>query len=61
MASVTEYLLQLQKLTQTNLDILQTLTDAFYTKQNHLNTNIDDSEGSSKYSRADMTFKVVLS
>lgn len=44
MASVTEYLLQLQKLTQTNLDILQTLTDAFYTKQNHLNTNIDDAK-----------------
>lgn len=42
MASVTEHLLLLQKLTQTNLEILQTINESFYTKQNHLYANIND-------------------
>lgn len=43
MASVSEYLDRLQKLTQTNLDILQTINDSFFTKNNHLSVNINGS------------------
>lgn len=44
MSSVTEHLLLLQKLTQTNLDILKTINDAFYTKQDHIYANIDETK-----------------
>lgn len=44
MASVTECLNSLQLLTQQNLDILKTLNDSFFTKQNHLVVNINDSK-----------------
>ena len=40
MASVTDHLIKLQELTQTNLGILQALNDALYTKQNHLAVNV---------------------
>ena len=42
MASVVDYLSQIQKLTNTNLQILKTLNDSFYTKKNHIFTEIDD-------------------
>lgn len=42
MASVVDYLTQIQTLTNTNLQILKTLNDSFYTKQNHLFTEIDN-------------------
>lgn len=42
MASVTEYLERLQKLTQTNCEILQAINDSFFTKNNYLTANIDD-------------------
>ena len=42
MASVVDYLSQIQKLTNTNLQILKTLNDSFYTKKNHLFTEIDN-------------------
>jgi hypothetical protein len=41
MASVTEYLEKLQKLTQKNLDILQAINDAFYSNKSHLLVNVD--------------------
>lgn len=44
MASVSEHLLLLQKLTQTNLEILQSLNDSFYTKQDHLYADINDTK-----------------
>lgn len=44
MASVSEHLLLLQKLTQTNLEILQNLKDSFYTKQDHLYADINDTK-----------------
>lgn len=42
MASVVDYLSQIQKLTNTNLQILKTLNDSFYTKKNHIFTEIDN-------------------
>ena len=44
MASVSEHLLLLQNLTQTNLEILKTISDSFLTKQDHLYTNINDTK-----------------
>ena len=44
MASVSEHLLLLQKLTQTNLEILQSLNNSFYTKQDHLYADINDTK-----------------
>lgn len=44
MASVSEHLLLLQKLTQTNLEILQSLNDSFHTKQDHLYADINDTK-----------------
>ena len=44
MASVTEYLERLQKLTQTNLDLLKALNDSFYTKNSHLVINVDSNK-----------------
>ena len=42
MASVTEYLERLQKLTQTNCEILQAINDSFFTKQDYLTANVDN-------------------
>lgn len=42
MASITDHVIKLQELTQTNLDILQTINDAFFAKQNHLSVKIGD-------------------
>lgn len=40
MASITEHVIKLQELTQTNLEILQAINDSFFTKQDHLSVNI---------------------
>lgn len=40
--SVTDHLIKLQELTQTNLDLLNTLNDALFTKQEHLSVKIGD-------------------
>lgn len=42
MASINEYVIQLQELTQQNLDILKAINDSFFTKQNHLSVNVGD-------------------
>jgi hypothetical protein len=42
MANVVDYLTSIQKLTDTNLQILKTLNDSFYTKQNHLYAEVND-------------------
>lgn len=42
MSSVTEYLSQLQTLTKKNLEILQAINEAFFTKQNHLQVAVGD-------------------
>ena len=42
MATVADYLVQIQKLTQKNLDILKTINDSFYTKQSRLSVQIGD-------------------
>lgn len=44
MASVSEHLLLLQKLTQTNLEILQTINDSFLSKQDHLYVSVNDTK-----------------
>lgn len=44
MANVTEYLIKLQELTQTNLDILQAINDSFFTDKNHLAVNISGTQ-----------------
>jgi hypothetical protein len=41
MANVVDYLTRIQDLTNTNLQILKTLNDSFYTKQNHLFADIN--------------------
>jgi hypothetical protein len=42
MANIINYLEQIQKLTNTNLEILKTLNDSFYTKRNNLIAQVDD-------------------
>lgn len=42
MNNITDFLDQLQKLTNRNLEILQALNESFYTKKNHLTVNIGD-------------------
>lgn len=42
MASITEHVIKLQELTQTNLEILRAINDSFFTKQNHLSVNIGE-------------------
>lgn len=42
MSNVINYLEQIQKLTNTNLEILKTLNDSFFTKKNHLIAQVDD-------------------
>ena len=41
-ANIADYLTQIERLTSTNLQILKTLNDSFYTKKNHLFAEIDD-------------------
>ena len=41
-ANVADYLAKIETLTNTNLQILQTLNDSFFTKKNHLFAEIDD-------------------
>lgn len=40
--NIADYLSQIETLTNTNLQILKTLNDSFYTKKNHLFAEIDD-------------------
>jgi hypothetical protein len=40
--NVADYLAQIEKLTNTNLQILKTINDSFFTKKNHLFAEIDD-------------------
>jgi hypothetical protein len=42
MSNIINYLEQIQKLTNTNLEILKTLNDSFYTKRNNLIAQVDD-------------------
>lgn len=42
MASITDHVIKLQKLTQTNLELLQGINDAFFAKQNHLSVKVGD-------------------
>lgn len=44
MANVTEYLIKLQELTQTNLDILQAINDSFFTDKNHLSVSVANAQ-----------------
>ena len=44
MSNLNEYILKLQKLTQTNLDILQSINDSFFTKQDHLMVNVGENQ-----------------
>ena len=41
MANITEYFEKLQKLTQTNCEILKAINDAFFTKSDYLTANVD--------------------
>lgn len=40
--NVADYLTQIEKLTNTNLQILKTINDSFFTKKNHIFAEIDD-------------------
>jgi hypothetical protein len=40
--NIVDYLSQIEKLTSTNLQILKTINDSFFTKKNHLFAEIDD-------------------
>lgn len=42
MATVSDYLISLQKLTKTNLDILSAINQSFFTKQEHLQVSVDE-------------------
>ena len=42
MANVTEYLEKLQKLTQTNCEILQAINDSFFTKSSYLTASVNN-------------------
>ena len=42
MASITEYLEKLQKLTQTNCEILKAINDSFFTKNSYLTASVDN-------------------
>lgn len=44
MSSIAENLEQMQSLTKTNLQILKTLNDSFFTKRDHLVVNVDDKQ-----------------
>ena len=43
-SNIADYFAQIEKLTSTNLQILKTINDAFFTKQNHLFAEIDDTK-----------------
>ena len=43
MATVSEYLVKLEKLTETNLDILKAINESFLTRKDHLSVSIGDS------------------
>ena len=43
-ANVADYLTQIESLTKTNLQILKTINDSFFTKKSHLISEIDDSK-----------------
>ena len=40
--NIADYLRQIETLTNTNLQILKTLNDAFYTRKNHLFAEVDN-------------------
>lgn len=42
MATVADYLIQLNKLTKTNLEILSGINQSFFTRQEHLEVRVDD-------------------
>ena len=44
MGTINDYLSQLQKLTQQNLDILQSINDSFYSKREHLKVTVGDAQ-----------------
>ena len=44
MKSVTDCIVQLQQLTQQNLDILTAINDSFFTRQNHLSVKIGENQ-----------------
>lgn len=44
MASITDYVIKLQELTQRNMDILQALNDSFFTNQSHLTVNVGENQ-----------------
>lgn len=44
MATVSDYLVSLQKLTKTNLDLLSAINQSFFTKQEHLQVNVDEQQ-----------------
>lgn len=44
MANINEYLIKIQELTQTNLEILNALNESFFTKQNHISVEIEGSK-----------------
>ena len=41
-ANIADYLAQIESLTSTNLQILKTINDSFFTKKDHLFAEIDD-------------------
>ena len=41
MATVADYLIQLQKLTKTNLELLGAINQSFFTRQEHLEVRVD--------------------
>lgn len=41
-SNVADYLTQIERLTNTNLQILKTINDSFFTKQNHLYADVND-------------------
>ena len=44
MKSVTDCIVQLQQLTQQNLDILTAINDSFFTRQNHLSVKVGENQ-----------------
>lgn len=49
MANISDYLSQIQKLTQQNLSILKTLNDSFFTKKTHLEVTIGEGDTTTEY------------
>ena len=40
-ANIADYLTQIERLTNTNLQILKTINDSFFTKKNHLYADVN--------------------